>query len=204
MLSKCCCCCYWPVAKLCLTLCDSIDCSTPGFPVLHHLPEFVQTHIYWVSDTIQPPHPLSPLSSPVLNPSQDHVFSSESALHIRWPKYWSLSFSMSPSSDYSGLISFRIDWLISLQSKGLSSLLQHHSSKASILRCSAFLMVQLSLPCLTTGKTIALTIPSFVSKVMSLLFHMLSRFVIAFHPRSKGVIISQLQSHPWWFWSPRK
>ena len=143
------CCCL--VTKLCPTLCESIDCSTPGFPVLHHLPEFVQTHIYGVSDAIQLSHPLSPPSTPVLNPSQDHVFSNESALHIRWPKYWSLSFSMNPSSDYSRSISFRIDWLISLQCKGLSSLLQHHSLKASIFQCSAFLMVQLLHLYMTTG-----------------------------------------------------
>ena len=110
------------------------------------------------------------------------VFSNESVLHIKWPKYWSFSFSISPSKEYSGLISFRIDW-ISLQSKGLKSLLQHHSSKASILWRSVFLIVQLSHPNMTTGKTIALTRWTFVGKIMSLLFNMLSRIVIAFLPR---------------------
>ena len=109
------------------------------------------------------------------------VFSSGSALHIRWPKYWSFSFSISPSNEYSGLISFRIDWLDLLAVQGtLKSLLQHHSSKAAILRCSAFFMVHLSHPYMTTGKTIALTIRTFVGKVMSLLFNMLSRFVIPY------------------------
>ena len=123
------------------------------------------------------------------------VFSSESALHIRWPKYWSFSFSISPSKEYSGLISFRMDCLDLLAVQGtLKSLLQHHSSKASILRRSAFFMVQLSHPYMTTGKTIALTGQTFVGKVMSLLFIMLSRLVIAFLPRSKRLFISWLQS----------
>ena len=123
------------------------------------------------------------------------VFSSESLLHIRQPKYWSLSFSISPSSEYSGLISFRIDWLDVLAVQGtLKSLIQHHSSKGSILRCSAFFIVQLSHPYMTTGKTIALTGWTFVGKVMSLLFNMLSRLVITFLPRSKRLLISWLQS----------
>ena len=123
------------------------------------------------------------------------VFSNESALHIRWSKYWSFSFSISPYNDYSGLISFRIDWFDRLAVQGtLKSLLQHHSSKASILQCSACSMVQLSHPYMTTGKTIALTRQTFVSKVMSLLFNMLSKFVIAFLPRSKCLLISLLQS----------
>ena len=114
------------------------------------------------------------------------VFSNESVLHIRWPKYWSFSFSISPSNEYSGLTSFRIDWLDLLAVQGtLKSLLQHHSSKASILRCSAFFIAQLSCPYMTTGKTIALTRWTFVGKVMSLLFNMLSRLVIAFLPRNK-------------------
>ena len=118
------------------------------------------------------------------------VFSSESVLHIRWPKYWSFSFSISPSSEYSGLISFRIDWLDLLAVQGtLKSLLQHHRSKASILWRSTFFTVQLSHPYMTTGKTIALTRRIFVGKVISLLFHMLSRFVIAFLPRSKRLLI---------------
>jgi len=122
-------------------------------------------------------------------------FSNESVLHIRWPKYWSFSFSISPSNEYSGLISFKIDWLDLLAVQGtLKSLLQHHSSKASILRHSAFFIVQLSQPYTTTGKTIALTRRTFVSKVVSLLFNMLSRLVIAFLPRSKRLLISWLQS----------
>ena len=123
------------------------------------------------------------------------VFSNESVLRIRWPKYWSFSFSISPSNDYSGLISFRMDWLDLLAVQGTrKSLLQHHSSKASILKCSAFLMVQLSYPYMTTGKTIALTRWNFVGKVMSLLFNMLSRLVIAFLPKKKRHLISWLQS----------
>ena len=119
------------------------------------------------------------------------VFSSESVLHIRWPKYWRFSFSISPSSEYSGLISFRMDWLDLLKVQGtLQSLLQHHCSKASVLQCSAFFRVQLSHPYMTTGKTIALTRRTFVDKVMSLLFNTLPRFVIAFHPRSKRLLIS--------------
>ena len=119
------------------------------------------------------------------------VFSNESTLHIRWPKHCSFSFSISPSSDYSGLISFRIDWFDLLAVQGtLKSLLQHHSLKASILWCSAFFMVQLSYLSMTSGKTIVLTIQTFVGKVMSLLFNMLSRFVITFLPRSKCLLIS--------------
>ena len=123
------------------------------------------------------------------------VFSNESALCIRWPKYWSFSFSISPSNEHPGLISFRMEWLDLLAVQGtLKRLLQHHSSKASILQCSAFFIVQLSHPCMTTGKTIAFTRQSFVGKVMSLLFNMLSRPVIVFLPRSKHLLISWLQS----------
>ena len=130
-----------------------------------------------------------------LIPPSIRVFSNESTLHMRWPKYWSFSFSISPSNEYSGLISFRMDWLDLFAVQGtLESLLQHHSSKASILRCSAFLIVQLSHPNMTTGKTILLTRWTFVGKVMSLLFNMLSRLVITFLPRSKRLLISWLQS----------
>ena len=123
------------------------------------------------------------------------AFSNESVLCIRWPKYWSFSFSISPSNEYSGLISFRIDWFDLLAVQGtLKSLIQHHSSKASILQCSAFLIVQLSHPYMTTGKTVALAIWTFIDKVMSLFFCMLSRFVIAFLPRIQGPLISWLQS----------
>ena len=137
-------------------------------------------------------HPL--LLPPSIFPSI-RVFSNESALHIRWPKYWSFSFDISPSSEHSGLISFRVDWLNLLAVQGtLKSLLQHYSSKSSILHCSAFFRVQLSHPYMTTGKTIALTRQTFVGKVMSLLFNMLSRLVITFLPRSKHLLISWLQS----------
>ena len=123
------------------------------------------------------------------------VFSNESVLHIRWPKYWSFNFSINPSNEYSGLISFRMDWLDLLTVQGtLKSLLQYHSSKASVLWCSAFFIVQLSHPCMTTGKTIALTRQSSVGKVMSLLFNMLFRLVIAFLSRSKCLLIAWLQS----------
>ena len=133
------------------------------------------------------------------------VFSNESVLRIRWPQYWSFSFSISPSNEYSGLISFRIDWLDLFAVQGtLKSLLQHHSSKASILQCSAFFMVQLSHPYMTTGKTIALTRWIFVGKVMSQLFNMLSRLVITFLPRSKRLLISWLQSPSAVILEPRK
>ena len=123
------------------------------------------------------------------------VFSNESVLHIRWPKYWSFSFNISPSNEHPGLISFRMDGLDLLAVQGtLKSLLQHHSSKASILQCSAFFIVQLSHPYMTTGKTIALTRWTFVDKIMSLLFNMLSMLVITFPPRSKRLLISWLQS----------
>ena len=134
-------------------------------------------------------------------PPSIRVFFNESTLHMWWPKYWSFSLSISPSNEHPGLISFRVDWLDLLEVQGtLKNLLQHHSSKASILRCSAFFTVQLSHPYMTTGKTMALTIQTFVGNVMSLLFNMLSRFVIALLPRSKHPLILWLQ----WFWSPRK
>ena len=133
------------------------------------------------------------------------VFYNESILHIRWPKFWSFSFSISPSNEYSGLISFRIDWFDLLAVQGaLTSLLQHHSSEASVLQCSVFFMVQLSHPYMATGKTIALTRQNFVSKVMSLLFNMLSRFDIAFLPSLKFLLISCFQSPPAVIWSLRK
>ena len=150
--------------------------STPGLPVHHQLLESTQTLVYCVSDAIQPSHPRSSPSSPALNLPSIRVFSNESALCIRWPKYWSFSFNISPSKEHPGLISFRMDWLDLLAVQGtVKSLLQHHSSKASILRHSAFFIVQLSHPYMTTGKTIALTRWTFVDKVMSLLFNMLSR-----------------------------
>ena len=130
-------------------------------------------------------------------PPSIRVFSNESTLHMRWPKYWSFSFNISPSNEHPGVISFRMDWLDLLAVQGpLKSLLQHHSSKASILQCSAFFTVQLSHPYMTTGKTIALTRWTFVGKLVSLLFNMLSRLVIMFLPRSKCLLISWLQSPP--------
>ena len=150
-------------------LCDPMDCSMPGLPVHHQLPEFIQTHMHWVGDAIQPSHPLSSPSPPALNLSQFRVFSNESALCIRWSKYWSFSFSISPSNKHSGLISFRMDWLDLLAVQGtLKSLLQLHSSKASVLLSSAFFIVQLSHPYMTTGKIIALTRWTFVSNVLFL------------------------------------
>ena len=132
------------------------------------------------------------------------VFSNESTHHMRWPKYWSFSFNISPSNEHPGLISFRMDWLDLLVVQGtLKSLLQHHSSKASVLRRSAFFTVQLSHPYMTTGKTIALTRQTFVGKVMSLLLNMLSRLVITCLPRSKHLLISWQQSPSKWFWSPK-
>ena len=152
--------------------------STPGLLVHHQLPEFTQTHVHQVGDAIQPSHPLT---SPVLLSSifpSIRVFSNKSALRIRWPTYCSFSFIISPSDEHPGLISFRMDWLDFLVVQGtLKSLLQHHSSKVSILRLSAFFTVQLSHPYITTGKNIALTRWTLVSKVMSLLFNMLSRLI---------------------------
>ena len=183
------------VTQSCLTLCDPMDCSTPGFPVLHHLLEVARTHIHWVGDAI---HQLVLCCPLLLLPSvfsRIRVFPNESVLRIRWPKYWSFSFNISPSNEYPGLISFRMNWLDLLAVQGtLKSLLQHHSSKASILRCSALFIIQLSHPYMTSGKTIALSRRTFVGKVMSLLFNMLSRLVIAFLPRSKRLLVSWLQS----------
>ena len=172
-----------------------LNCSTPGLPVYRHLPEFTQTHVHRVRDAIQPSHPGRPLLLlPPISPSI-RVFSNESSLRMRWPKYWSFSFSILPSKEIPGLISFRMDWLDLLAVQGtLKSLLQHHSSNASILQRSAFFTVQLSLPYMTTGKTIALTRWTLVGKVMSLLLNILSRLVITFLPRSKLLLISWLQS----------
>ena len=179
-----CCCCS--VAQSCLILCNFTDCSTPVFPAVHHLPELAQTHVHWVRDAIQPSKPLPSPSPPALIFPSIKVFSNEPAFRIRWPKYRSFSFSICPSNEYSGLISFRIDGFDLLAVQGtLKRFLRHQSSKASILQHSAFFMVQLSHPYMTTGKTMALTIWTFVDKVMSLLFNMLSRLVIAFPSRSK-------------------
>ena len=159
---------YSLVAQSCPTLCNPMNRSTPGLPVHHQLPESTQTHVHCVSNAIELSHPLSPL---LLLPSiflSIRVFSSESALHIRWTKSWSCSFNVSPSNEQPGLISNQPIWLDLLAVQGtFKSLLQHHSSKASILLCSAFFIVQLSHPYMTSGKTIALTRQTFVDKVVS-------------------------------------
>ena len=176
-----------------------------GLPVHHQLPEFTQTHIHRVGDAIQHLILCRPLVLLPPIPPSIRVFSSESTLCMRWPKYWSFSFSISPSNEHSGLISFRMDWLDLLAVHGtLKSLLQHHSSKASILWCSAFFIVQLSHPYMTTGKTIALTRQTFVGKVISLLLNMLCRLVITFLPRSKRLLISWLQSPSSVIFEPQK
>ena len=172
-----------------------MDCSTPGLPVHHQLPEFSQTHIHWVCDASN--HLI--LCRPLLLPSSIfpsiRVLSNESVLRIRWTNYCSFSFNISPSNEYSGPISFRIDWLdILAVQRTLKGLLQHNSSKASVPQHSAFFVVQLLHPYTTTGKAIALTRWTFVGKLMSLLFHKLSRLVITFLPRSMRLLISWLQS----------
>ena len=182
----------------CPTLCDPMNRSMPGLLVHHQLP-FTQTHVHPVGDAIQSVMPSSHLilCRPLLllPPIPPRVFSNESTLHMRWPKYWSFSFSISPSNEHPGLI-FRVDWLDLLAVQGvLKSLLQHHSSKPSILQCSAFFTVELSHPYMPTGKTVALTRRTFAGKVMSLLFNKLSRLVITFLPRSQHLLISWMQ----WF-----
>ena len=178
------------VTQSCPTLCDPMNRSTPGLPVHHHLREFTQTHVHQVvmsSSHLILCHPLL-LLPPI--PLSIRVFSNESTLRMRWPKYWSFSFSIIPFKEIPGLISFRMDWFDLLAVQGtLKSLLQHHSSKASILQSSAFFTVQLSHPYMTTGKTIALTRHNFVDKIMSLFFNMLSRLVITFLLRSKRLLI---------------
>ena len=174
-------------------------------PVFHYLLEFAQTRFHWVSYATQPFHPLYALLLLSSIFPSIRVLSSESALWIRWPKYWSFSFSISPSSEYSRFIFFMIDWYDILAVQGvLKSLLQHHSSKSSIFQHSAFFMIQLSHLHMSTGKTIALTIQTFVGKVMSMLLDMLFRFVIAFLPRSKRLFISWLQSLSTVILEPRK
>ena len=175
-----------------------MNCSTPGLPVYHQLPEFTQSHVHWIGDAIQPSHPQSSPSPPAPNPSQHQglfqwVNSSHEVAKI-------LEFKLQHQSLQwtRGLISFRMDWLDLFAVQGtLKSLLQHHSSKASILQCSAFFTVQLSHSYMTTGKTIALTSQTFVDKVMSLLFNMPSRLVISFLPRSKRLLISLNTCKSW-------
>ena len=177
----------------------------PDFPVHHQLLELTQTHVQRVGDAIQPSFLCCPLLLLLSTFPSIEIFSNESVLCIRWPKYWSFNFSISPSNEYSGLMSFRIDWLDLLVVQGtFKSLLQHHSSKASILWHSTFFIVQLSPPYMTTGKTIALTRWTFVGKVLSLLFNMLYKLVIAFLPRNKHFLISWLQSLSTVILEPRK
>ena len=186
------CCCS--VAKSCLTFCDAMECWAPlSFTVSQRLLKFMSTESIMPSNHLIFCHPL--LLLPSVFPSIK-VFSSELALRINWPKYWSFSFSISPSSEYSGLIPFGIDWfdLLAVQ-RTLKSILQHHSSKASIFRCSAFYTVQILHQYKTNGKAIALTIWTFVGNVMYLLLNILSRLVITVLPRSKRLLISWLQSH---------
>ena len=182
-----------------------MDCSTPGLPVHYqhleftqpnvHCLEFIQTYVHWVDEAGNHLILCCPLLLPPSIFPSIRVFSNESVLHIRWTIYWSFGFNVSPSNDYSGLISFRMDWLDLHAVQGsLKSLLQQHTSKASILRCSAFLIVQLSYPYMTTRKTIALTRWTLVGKVMSLILNMLSRLVITFLLRTKCLLISWLQS----------
>ena len=171
-----------------------MNCSTPGLPVHHQLPEFTQAHVHRVGDAIQPSHPLSSPSPPAPNHSQHQSLFNESTLH-EVAKVLEFQLSIIPSKEIPGLISFRMAWLDLLAVQGtLKSLLQHHSSKGSILWRSAFFTIQLSHPYMTTGKTIALTRRTFVGKVMSLLLNILSRLVITFLPRSKRLLISWLQS----------
>ena len=177
----CCCCCS--VAQSCLTLCEPMDCSTPGFPVLH-LPEFVQTHVHWVSDVIQPSHPLSSPCTFCLSQHQG-LFQWASSSH-QVAKVLEFQLQHQSFHEYSGLISFRMDWLdLFAVQRTLKSLLQHHSSKHQFFGAQPSLWSSSQHPYVTTGKTIALTRQTFHGKVMSLLFKMLTRFVIAFLPRSK-------------------
>ena len=184
--------------------CNPMDCSTPGLPV-HH--KFCLLKLMSI-ESVMPSNNLI-LCCPLLFPPSIfpsiRVFSNESALRIRWPKYWRFSFSISPSNEYSGLISFRIDWLdlLAIVQGTLKSLLQYHNSKASILQCSAFFIVQLSHLYMTTGKTIALTRHTFVGKIVSLVFNMLSSLVIAFF-QGESVLISWVQSPSAVFLEPHK
>ena len=193
------------VIQSCPILCNPMNRSTPGLPVHHQLPRLPKLMSI---ESVMPSNHLILYGPLLLLPSIFpiiRVFSNESALRIRWPKYWSFSFSIIPSKEHPVLILIRMDWLDLLAAHGtLKSLLQHHSSKASILRRSAFFTVQLSHPYMTTGKTIALTRRTFVCKVMSLLLNMLSRLVITFLPRSKHLLISWRQSPSAVILSPQK
>ena len=184
------------VILLCPTFCDPMDFNIRGLLVHHQFPELTQIHVNWVGDAIQPSHPLLSPFPPDFNISKHQgLFKWVSSLHHVAKVLEFFNFSISPSNEYSGLISFRMDWLDLLAVRGtLKSLLQHHTSKASILQCSAFFIVQLSHPYMTTGKTIALTRQTFLGKVMSLFFIMLSKLVITFLSRSKSLFISRMQS----------
>ena len=193
------------VAQSCLTLWNPVNCSTPGLPVITNSwgsPKLMSIELVMPSSHLILCHPL--LLLPSITPSI-RVFSNESTLCMRWPKYWSFSLSISPSNEHPGLVSFRMELLDLLAVQGTcKSLLRHHSSKASILQRSAFFIVQLSHPYMTTGKTIALTRWTFVGKVISLLFNILSRLVITFLPRSKCLLISWLQSQSALILEPQK
>ena len=180
-----------------------MDCSMPGLPVHHQLSQFSQTHIHRLGDAIQPSHPLSSSSPlPSIFPSI-RGFSSEPVLHIKWPNIWASASTLVLPMNIQDW--FPLGWTgwISLLSKGLKSFLEHHSSKTSVIWCSAFFIVQLSHPYMTTGKTVALTRWTFVGKVMSLFFNMLSRLIITFLPRSKR-LFHGYSHHLQWFWSPSK
>ena len=184
------------VTQSCPTLCNPMDCSTLDIHVPQHLPKFAEVY----STALMMPSSRLILWCPILIlPSifpSIRDFSNESAVHIRWPKYWSFSFSISPSNKYSELISLKIDWFDLLAVQGIfRSLFQDHSSKASIFWCSAFFMVQLSQPYLTSGKTIALTLRTFVSRIKSLLFNTFPMFLIAFLPRSNHLLILRMSHH---------
>ena len=182
------------VTQSCPSLCDPMNCSIPGLPVHHHLPEFIETHVHQVSDAIQTSHPLSSSSPPAFNPPSIRVFSNESTLRMRSPKYWSFRFSIIPSREIPGLISIRMNWLDLLAVQGtLKSLLQHHSSKNQFFGAQPSSQSNSHIHT-WLGKTIALTRRTLFGKVMSLLLNMLSRFVITFLPRSKRLLISWLQS----------
>ena len=193
------------VAQSCPTISDPRNCSTPGCPVHHQILELEQTHVHW---SVRPSNHLILCHSLLLLPSifpSLRVFSNESIFPIRWSKYWTFNFSISPSNEYSVMISLRIDWFELLEVQGtLKKLLQHHNSKAPILRHSALFMVQPSHPYITTGKTIALARWTFVSEVMSVLFNMLSGLVIAFLPRNKHLLILRLQSSSVVILEPKK
>ena len=195
------------VARLCLTLCDPMNCCMPGFPVHHQLSKLAQTHVHPVGNAIQSTHSLSSPSPPALSLSQHQgllkwVSSSHQVAKIF---EFQLQHPTSPSNEHQGLISFRKEWLDLLAAQGtLKSLLQHQSSEASILRHLAFFIVQFSHDYKSTGKAIALTRQTFVGKIMSLLFNMLFRLVIAFLPKSKCLLVLWLQSPLQWFWTPPK